>query len=373
MQKNSLTIGRLFGIPIRIHISWLLIFVLITWSLANGYFPERYIGWSAGLTWGVALATSVLFFLSVLLHELAHALVAQMRGLPIHDIVLFIFGGVAELTEEPEAPGTEFWMALVGPLTSFFLAIMFTVVWLLTRNRAVPLSALSIYLAGINLSLGAFNLIPGFPLDGGRVLRSILWGATKDLEKATRWATRLGQVIAYIFIGLGVWQVLRSQWVDGVWLAFIGWFLENAAQASYRQVAVKQFLMGFRVRDVMTKECYPLSPDTTLQTLVSGYILPLGMRCFPVVSDGEIQGIISLPLVRKVPEANWGQVTARAVMFPMDEVDALTPGDELWKALQTMTTAEAEQLPVLDAGAFIGVLTHDDILRFIRDHSRLPV
>jgi Zn-dependent protease len=373
MHKNTMTIGRLFGIPIRIHVSWFLIFALVTWSLAQGYFPDRYPAWTTELTWGIALATTLLFFVSVLLHELAHSLVARARGLPINDIVLFIFGGVSELTEEPEKPRIEFQMAIVGPLTSFFLAAVFFFIWLIARTRNLPLAALSIYLAGINASLGAFNLIPGFPLDGGRVLRAALWSASKSLEKATRWATTVGQIVAYLFIGLGVLQVLQRQWINGIWLAFIGWFLENAAQTSYRQVAIKQFLIRHRVDEAMNKQCYPLSPDTTLERLVRNYILPLGLRCFPVVEQGEIQGLVSLPLVRKVPESNWNQVTARAVMYPLDQVSAVSPNDHLWDALSKMTAEGVEQFPVISDGELAGVLTHDNVIRFLREHSRVEV
>ena len=373
MQKNSLTIGRIFGIPIRIHSSWLLLFVLISWSLASQYFPQRYGGWAEGQYWLVAIATSLLLFFSVLLHELAHALVAISRGLPVHDIVLFIFGGVAELTEEPEAPRTEFTMALVGPLTSFALAFLFLISWLISLKYNPYISALSIYLAGTNASLGAFNLIPGFPLDGGRVLRSVLWAGTGDIKRATRWATGVGQMVAYLFITIGVLQVIQRQWIDGIWLAFIGWFLENAAQTSYRQIALKQFLMGHQVREAMTGQCYPLAPNMTLDALVSDYIMPLGFRCFPVVSDGKTQGIVSLPLVRKVPEASWPQVTVRAVMYPLDRVDSLHPEDDLWKSLENMTSGRIEQLPVSEDGQFLGILTHDDILGFIRRNSRIRI
>ncbi len=374
MQRNALTIGRILGIPIRIHTSWFLIFVLVTWSLATGYFPQRYPLWPGGQSWAVGLATSLLFFLSVLLHELAHALVARWWGMPIHDIVLFIFGGVAELTEEPERPRIEFFMALVGPLTSFALAILFLIIWLFARRSAEPLAALSIYLAGMNASLGGFNLIPGFPLDGGRVLRSLLWGATNNLEKATRWATGVGQAVAYLFILLGALQAIRGQWASGIWIAFIGWFLENTAQTSYRQVAFRAMLQGYKVEQVMTRECHPLSPDITLEALVRNYILPLGLRCFPVVVDGAIQGVVSVPLIKKVPEESWPMVTVRAVTLPLEQVGYVRPADSLWMALNKMTSEQREQLPVSDGdGEFVGVLTYDQVMRFIQQHSRLRI
>ena len=373
MQKNSLTIGRIFGIPIRIHNSWFLLFILISWSLASQYLPQRYTSWTITQYWLVAVATSLLLFASVLLHELAHALVALSRGIPVHDIVLFIFGGVAELTEEPEDPRSEFTMAVAGPLTSFVLAFLFLIAWFVSLKYNPFIAALSIYLAGTNASLGAFNLIPGFPLDGGRVLRSVLWAVTGDINRATRWATGMGQAVAYLFITIGVLQVIQRRWIDGIWLAFIGWFLENAAQTSYRQIVLRQFLMGHQVRQAMTGQCYPLAPNMTLDTLVRDYIVPLGFGCFPVVSEGTTQGIVSLPLVRKVPEASWPQVTVRAVMFPLDRVESLSPGDNLWKAMTKMSAGKMEQLPVTEHGQFLGILTHDDILAFIQRNSRIRI
>lgn len=364
MLRSSVTIGRVFGIPIKVHSSWFLVFVLITWSLAAGYFPQRYPHWDASLSWTVALATSLLFFASVLLHELAHSLVALDRGLPIHDIVLFVFGGVAQLTEEPEAPGVEFTMALVGPLTSFGLAVLFAITWVLTRLTNQPIAALSAYLARMNALMGAFNLIPGFPMDGGRVLRSLLWAASRNLERATRWATGVGQAVAYLLIIAGAFQVLRGHW-DGLWLAFIGWFLENAAQTSYRQVAIKEFLMSHRVREMMDSECYPLSPDITVEALVRNYVMPLGRRCFPVISEGKTWGIVSLPLIQQVPQTHWSQVTARAVMVPLEDMHILSPDDGLWTALQKMRADRVDQLPVAEKGQFVGMLTHDAILAFI--------
>jgi len=372
MLKNSITIGRVFGIPIRIHSSWILIFGLTTWSLASKYFPDRYPGWTPTLNWAVGLATSLLFFLSVLLHELAHALVALNWGLPVHDIILFIFGGVAQLTEEPEAPGVEFKIALAGPLTSFGLAALFGIVWVFTRLKIQPIAALSFYLAGTNAALGAFNLIPGFPMDGGRVLRSVLWATTKNLQLATRLAAGVGHFIAYLFIFAGAWQILNGNW-DGLWIAFIGWFLENAAQTSYRQVAVKQFLMGHKVREMMINECFPLSPDMTIDALVRNQIMPLGLRCFPVVSGGVTQGIVSLPLVRQVPQAHWPQVTVRAVMVPLDDVRILSPDDSLWQALEKIRAERVDQLPVAENGRLTGMLTQDAILAFIHRHGIIRV
>ena len=268
MVKGSFSLGKVAGISINIHISWLIIFVLVTWSLAVAYFPQQYPNWSAPLYWSLGVGASLLFFTSVLLHELAHSLVARGRGIPVRDITLFIFGGVSEIAQEPTTAGTELFMALVGPITSFFLAGVFALLWLLARSIGGPLSALTLYLASINAMLGGFNLIPGFPLDGGRVLRAILWGISGSLEWATRYASLVGQGIAYLFILLGIWQVVTGNWINGLWIAFIGWFLDNAAQTSYRQVAMKRMLSGHTVEQAMNRDCYSIAPTVTLESLI---------------------------------------------------------------------------------------------------------
>ncbi len=325
MVKGSFTLGRVAGISINIHISWLIIFVLVTWSLAVSYFPQQYPDWSAPLYWSLGVSASLLFFASVLLHELAHSLVARSRGIPVRAITLFIFGGVSEIAQEPTTPGTELLMALVGPVTSFLLAGFFGFLWLLARSIDSPLSALNLYLASINGILGGFNLIPGFPLDGGRVLRAILWGITGSLERATRYASLVGQGIAYLFILLGIWQVVTGNWINGLWIAFIGWFLDNAAQTSYRQVAMKRMLSGHTVGEAMNRDCYAIAPTVTLERFIHEHILGTGRRCFPVVEGGEVIGLLTLHNVKEVPRERWAAVMAREVMTPLDQLRSVKP------------------------------------------------
>ncbi|MDY7041726.1 MAG: site-2 protease family protein, partial [Chloroflexota bacterium] len=298
MVKSSIKIGTLFGIPIRVHISWILIFVLITWSLAGTYFPQRYPLWSPGLWWTVGLTTSLLFFASVLTHELAHSLVARSRGLPVGDITLFIFGGAAQIVEEPKNASTEFLMAISGPFTSLILGGLFGVLVLITRQTSEAIAALSTYLSGMNLLLAAFNLLPGFPLDGGRVFRALLWAVKRDFRWATRWATLAGQGLAYTFIAVGLWQVFRGDWINGLWTAFIGWFLDNAAQTSYRQVAVQSLLAGHTVGEIMNRECSPLSPELALEQMVHEHMLSTGRRCFPIMVEGQVKGLLTIHNVK---------------------------------------------------------------------------
>jgi Zn-dependent protease/CBS domain-containing protein len=373
MLRSSIQIARIGGIAINIHVSWILIFILVTWTLAGSYFPLNYPNWSLTLYWTVGLTTSILFFVSVLLHELAHSFVARARGLPVHDITLFIFGGVAQIGEEPQTPGTEFVMALVGPLSSIVLGALFGAVWLLASPINEPLAALGAYLAWINVILGFFNMIPGFPLDGGRVLRSILWQATGSLQRATRWASLVGQAVAYLFILAGIWMIFTGDWVGGLWIAFIGWFLDNAASSSYRQLTVRNLLAGHKVREVMSRECPEVNAGLTLDRLVSEHMLPTGTRCFPVVEGGLLRGLLTLHNIRGVPQERWSMTTVEQVMTPLGELKKVGPDVELWTAMQDMATDGVNQVPVMDNGQLLGMLGRDNIVSFIRIKGELGI
>ncbi len=373
MLKSAIRIASIGGISINIHVSWILIFILVTWSLAAGYFPFNYPDWSPNLYWTVGLATSVLFFVSVLLHELAHSVVARARGLPVHDITLFIFGGVAHLEDEPETAATEFVMALVGPLTSMALGISFGALGLAARGVSEPLSALGFWLGGINLLLAFFNMIPGFPLDGGRVLRSVLWQITGNLQRSTRWASRVGQVVAYLFILLGIWRIFTGDWVGGLWIAFIGWFLDNAASSSYQQMTVRNLLAGHKVKEVMSRECLEIGPDTTLDRLVNEHMLPRGARCFPVVEGGRVRGLLTLHNIKGVSQDRWSHTTVHEVMTPLDGLKRVGPDEELWTAMRDMTEEGVNQLPVMDDGQLLGMLGRDNIVSFLRIKGELGI
>ena len=374
MLRGSVQIAKIGGIGINIHVSWILIFILVTWTLAGSYFPQNYPHWPLYLYWTVGLATSVLFFVSVLLHELAHSFVARARGLPVKDITLFIFGGVARIGEEPETPGTEFVMALVGPLTSIVLGALFGLVWFLARGIYEPLAALGSYLAFINVLLGFFNMIPGFPLDGGRVLRSILWQATGNLQRATRWASLVGQAVAYLFILAGFGAIFfTGDWVGGLWIAFIGWFLVNAASNSYRQLTVRNLLAGHRVGEVMSRDCPEVSVGITLDRLVNEYMLPTGTRCFPVVEAGLLRGLLTLHNIRRVARDRWSTTTVEQVMTPLKELKKVGPDEELWVAMKNMTEEGVNQVPVMDDGHLLGMLGRDNIVSFIRIKGELGI
>nr|MBC7245569.1 site-2 protease family protein [Chloroflexota bacterium] len=371
MFGGSVRIGRILGIEIRVDYSWFIVFVLVTWSLAGQYFPGTYPGWSRTAYWVIGALTSVLFFASVLAHELAHSLVSEASGVPVKDITLFIFGGAARITDEPQTAGGEFWMALVGPLTSLAIAAVSGFVWLVSRAFSPYLHALASWLAVINLSLALFNLIPGFPLDGGRIFRALVWAVTGNLRQATRIATNLGRLVAYGFILVGVVQLFSGNWVNGLWIAFIGWFLDHAATSSYQRVALREMLAGHKAREVMTTECQFIPPHLTLDTLVDEIILPSGRRCFPVQEGGQLYGLLTLHRISQVPRQAWGHTRVQDVMIPRVQLKTVHPDDELDVILERMTTEDVNQFLVLDEDELLGMVARDNLLNFIRVRSEL--
>ncbi len=370
MFRTSFYIGKIAGIPIRIHISWLVIFLLITWTLTHVY-AQEYPGWNKALYFIIGVITSFLFFISVLIHELAHSIVAKKQGVPVKDIVLFIFGGVSELSEEPRSPGNEFVMALVGPLSSFLLFLFSGLIWFFVRSKIEPIGAMAGFLAIINLMLFAFNLIPGFPLDGGRVFRAILWAIRGDIVKATRWASIVGQGFAFLLIFLGIWWILKGNLIDGIWIILIGWFLDNAAMSSYRQVNIKQSLAGHTVKEVMTKDCPSLSPDITIEEAVEQHIIGAGRRCLPVVQYEKLLGLLTIHSIKKIPKEQWSFTKASQAMIPLENIKSVHPDEDLWKALQAMTEDGFNQLVVLEDHEFAGMLARDHVVSFIRNRQDL--
>ncbi len=371
---RSIPLGSILGIPIGLDYSWFLVFALVTWSLAGSYFPEQYPGWSTGLYWAIGLATSLLFFASVLLHEFGHSVIALRNGIPVRSITLFIFGGVAQIGREPGSPGVEFRVALAGPLVSFALAGLFGALGLLGASLA-PLAALATYLAYINGSLGLFNLIPGFPLDGGRVFRAIVWRVTHSFRRATEIAGGAGHLFAWLFIFWGVWQMFGGNFVGGLWIAFIGWFLQNAATASVQQMTLIRLLTGHTVGEIMTRECTTLTPEVTLEQLVHDHILTTGKRCFPVARAGRVEGLLTVHHLKGIPRERWATTTAEQAMTPLAQLRIAHPGDGLWKAMEEMTADGVNQLPVIDTvnGDLVGALARANVLTFVRTLAEVGV
>jgi len=366
MMRTTWRIGKVFGIDINIDSSWLIIFALVIWTLAGSYFPQQYPRWPTWLHWTVGVVTAILFFGSVLGHELMHSLVAIGQGEEVHSITLFIFGGVARITEEPDEPLKELLMAIVGPFFSLVTGIGFGVLWFLTQGLSQPLGALARYLAMINVSLAIFNLVPGFPLDGGRVLRALIWGLSGNLKMATRLASWAGQGIAFLFMLGGTWQIFGGQWLDGLWIIFIGWFLYSAAASGYRQVLVREMLEEVRAGDLMTADFTTVSSGLTLQQLVDDYVLRLREHSFPVVDVGMLRGIICLHDVKTVPRERWSFTRVSEVMTPRAELETVSLGDDGSTILARLNARDVRQLPVVEGERLMGLLRRSDVLRYLQ-------
>ncbi len=369
-MRSSFRLGKIAGIDIGIHYSWLLAFFIIAWSLAQGFFPQTYPGWKTSVYWLMGILATLLLFGSVLLHELAHSLVARARGMPVSSITLFIFGGVSNITEEAKKPGTEFTMAVVGPLTSLILAGIF---WLLARlisNQLSPTAAILNYLALINAILGVFNLLPGFPLDGGRVLRSILWRTTGSLTRATNIAAIVGRLFGWGFIVLGLYQLFQGNYLGGLWIASIGWFLGNAADASRREITLREHLSGARVKDIMYTNLETITPETSVEEVVGDIFRQRHRRAVPVCQNGRPVGIVTITDVKELPKEKWGQTPVSAIMT-REPLYSVTPEDELNTALQIIAQHDLNQVMVLDRGQCVGLLSRADIIQYLQFSQEL--
>lgn len=372
-MKVSWRIARIFGIDIYIDASWLVIFGLFTWMMSSYYFPGSYPRWPAWQYWVVGTFTSLLLFASVLVHELAHSLVAIRQGEKVRRITLFILGGVAQITEEPQEASKEFFMALVGPLTSFAIAGVCYVLVFLLRPASEPLAAMARYLSFINVLLGAFNLLPGFPMDGGRVFRSIIWKLTGDLKKATRIASAVGQGFAFVFITVGFFMLFRGFFVDGLWIMLIGWFLYSAAGQGYHQVIVKEMLAHVRAEDLMERDVHSISGSLTIQKLVDDFIFRHQNRAFIVADKGDIEGIISLEDVKKIPRDRWPATRVSEAMTPRANLSTASPDDDGNKVLAELTNRRIHQVPVVKDGKIQGIVSRTDILHFLQLRADLGV
>lgn len=370
-MRNALSLGRIFGVELKLDYSWFIVFALVVWSLTGYYFPMTHPGWPTAVYWVIGAITAVLFFASVVAHELAHSFVSQAQGVPVRDITLFIFGGAAQISEEPKSARDEFLMAVVGPVTSLVIAALFSLLWWVSRPISEPLHALAGWMAWINVALALFNLIPGFPLDGGRIFRALVWAITGNLRQATQIATGLGRVVAYGFIFWGVWQIFGGNWTSGLWIAFIGWFLENAATASYRRVALQEMLAGHTAREVMMTDCPHIPPGLTLDVLVDQVVLPSGRRCFPVMEGDDVHGLLTLHLIKKVPREQWATTRVEDVMIPRDELKTVKPDDELTLVFDRMAAEDVNQFPVMENGRLLGMVTRGNVLAFLRARAEL--
>ena len=368
MLRHAIPIGRTLGIPIDLDYSWFLVFGLLTWVLAVSYYPSEFKHWGTAEYWLMGAGTAVMLFVSVLLHELGHSVVARQYGIAVPRITLFVFGGVSELATDPCNPRVEFWIATAGQIVSFALALIF---WELQPFlvHAQHLLALAKYLAILNFVLGVFNLVPGFPLDGGRIFRSILWGITGNFRRSSAIATVTVRALGFALIFAGAWLVLTGNVFNGLWLAFIGWFLESAAAGQDQLQVVKDLLGGHKVSEVMSRDFPRILRNVTLQELVDKDVPTLGRRSFVVGNGPGSAGLITLSTIKEVPRASWPQTMASRVMIPLDKTVSIQPAAELWNALEKMGRDGVNQLPVLNGGGgdrVVGMLSRDDLVHYLR-------
>ena len=361
-MTSTIEIGRIFGIRIGINWSWLVVFALIAWTLAAGIFPETNPGLSDGTYLGMALVAAVLFFTSLLLHELGHALQARREGMEIDGITLWLFGGVAKFKGMFRSAAAEFRIAIAGPLVSLALGVLFSVgAWAVSTAEAID--AVAAWLGYINLMLLAFNMLPALPLDGGRVLRSALWQVKRDFRKATRVAAGVGRGFAYFFIALGILLFIFQGSFSGAWLAFIGWFLLQAATSEDRYALVSETLGGVRVRDLMIREPVTVPAGMSLARFMDEVAWNRRYTSYPVIDDGRVVGLLAFRCVAQVPRAEWDTRLVRDCMVPRERVPVLDEDDSAVDALAELSEAEINRGVVLEDGRLAGFISITDLAR----------
>ena len=364
---GGFNLGKIFGIQVRLHYTWFIIFILVTFSLV---YPH----WSQWLSWVIGIITSLLFFASVLAHELAHSLVGRANGIPVKSITLFIFGGVAQMGREATKATSELKMAAAGPACSLAIGVLFGLIWFFTRDTVSWVAEMAYWLAVVNGLLAAFNLIPGFPLDGGRVLRSLMWRFSGDYKRSTQIATWMGQGVAYAFILGGILiMFLLHDWLSGLWLAFIGWFLQSTASMSYRQAQWREALHGLTASQLMTSDYITVPPSITVKQLVQEHVLPKGRHLFLVTEQERLEGILTLQNIKSVPQSKWDTTLVEQIMVPAKRLKVASPEQDGLSVAEQMDASEINQMPVASEGRVIGLVTRDNLLRFLRTRAELGI
>lgn len=365
---GSFRLGSVLGFEIRIDYSWFIIFLLIFWTFSFASFPFNFPGFSSGVYIAMGLVSTILFFVSLLAHELSHSLVARGRGIEIEGITLFIFGGVSRTKGEARTPGDEFWIAIVGPVTSLVIGVILWVIGAVgIRNGwSIPVSGAALYLGVLNVALGVFNLVPGFPLDGGRVLRAIIWKSTGDMTKATYYASIVGRVLGYALIALGIVELITVNVIGGIWLAVIGWFLRNAAVTSYRQHLLQGVLEHVRAEEAMTRNPTTVGPELTLREVMDEHFLREKHQAYPVVQDEHPVGLITLEQVRAVPSDQWASRHVGDVMAPAPDGLTVGPDAPMTEVLERMDSSGTERVLVTRGDRLEGIITVADLTVWIR-------
>lgn len=372
-MKRSFKLITLFDIPVDINYTWFIILGLVVTTLAQGYFPETNPDLPALAHWLMAAVAALLLFASLLAHEFSHSIVAMRNRLPIHGITLFVFGGVAHLEKEPTTPLVEFKMAAAGPAMSFSLAIIFFGLTQAMNNLGVPVFLISIshYLFIINLVVGIFNLVPGFPLDGGRILRAAIWAYTNNLRRATGIASAFGKGFAFFLMAAGFLNLFTGSVISGIWFIFIGFFLQEAADVSYRQVLMNKYLTGVKVGDMMTRNIITVPADITLDQLLDHYFFRFRFTSFPVIEDDNLIGLITLHDLKEIERERWNAVRAKEAMIPLQEGLVIERKSEVTEALTKMASGGFGRLLVVEDHKLIGILSQRDITRLFEFKAKI--
>jgi Zn-dependent protease/predicted transcriptional regulator len=367
MFERKIPLFSLFGFKVGIDITWFILAVLITWSLAEGAFPHFFPGMSRGTYWWMGAAGALGLFVSIVFHEFCHSIVAKRFGLPMKGITLFIFGGVAEMSDEPQNPKTEFFMAVVGPISSVFLAGAFFLGQ--SAGKAInwpgPVNAVLVYLAWLNIILAGFNMVPAFPLDGGRILRSILWAVKKNLRWATRIASGFGSAFGIFLVVLGVMSFIGGNFIGGLWYFLIGMFIRGASQMSYQQVLIRRALSGEQVKRFMKSEPVSVPPSISIAELVDDYFYKYHYKMFPISENGKLEGCVSIKEVKQMPKNQWGQHKVNEIVTPCSERNTISPNADAIKALSVMKNSDNSRLMVVDGDKLAGIITLKDMLKFL--------
>jgi Zn-dependent protease/CBS domain-containing protein len=366
-MNNSYKVATIGGIQIFIDWTWLLALAFFTWSL-GAYYDATFPSWGLGTAYLIGAVSTILLFVTVLLHELAHSFTARSLGLPVNSITLFLFGGVSNLTTEPQTPRIEFSVAIAGPLVSLTLAGVFYLLHAVAGSGSSEVSAVLGYLASVNLILAIFNLIPAFPLDGGRVFRSIAWGVTGNMTRATRLATTVSQLFAALFIAGGLLEALGfGQFISGLWLAFIGWFLYNSASADSQQAVLDQVLRGVDVRDVMDPAPASIAPTVPVQSLVFDHLLDGSQRAVAVQNpDGTLLGLVTLTDLRPLQQEDWSSTPVSRIMTPAAQLRTVVPSEDLRHAIGLLAGNGYHQLPVVEHDRLVGMLNRDHVMQYLQ-------
>ncbi len=364
MKPKQFSIGKILGIPIHLDYSWFLILALLTWMLAQKYFPLEFKNWTIFSYWTVGFMTSILFFISILLHEFGHSIIAIKYKLKVKKITLFVFGGVAEISKEPSKSSADFWIAVAGPITSFILAVIFySSAKVFVHNQYIAASFE--YLALINFVLALFNLIPGFPLDGGRILRAIVWAITKNYKKATTIAANAGRFFGLLFIMLGVFQIFQNNVFNGLWMVFIGWFLEITAMSQIQRLALNGLLLGHQVHEALSNDYGIVYPDSTVQEIIDNHFIGANRRNLLVKDDNIMVGFLTPGLINSISKKGRQNKTVKDIMIPLQDINKINSTEPLLDALKSINENDVSMVPVIENGNCIGILNRNSITQFI--------